>query len=234
MNVEKFPLHFKDRIGPPLQASKWLKCPVLLDVSEMDALLSYLGDFRILAVGGIVPVGEGEIDRSSFLESYGAYVEDLKQGKVPDDLKSRLAFSSAWTIDLDAAYAVKVGEGSQIIKIEEPVIQLQPHRFDYSLTDGNFRSMVFGSDTIVWGIQFSYPQLFADKDLKVMQVRETSEFPNTALFKRLQRWVREHTRVTPFLIEGKRKNIPIRLGKRCFEWINRHPQFSLKNLKVIE
>jgi hypothetical protein len=226
------PLNVRAQMAPPLQVSKWLKCPVLLDVHEMESLLSELGHFWIFLTGGVVPQDGGQISKSEFLGRYEDYVEALKGGSLPDEAIMRSFFSSVWTIDPEMVYGVKMGDGRQIIGVEKPVVQLQPHRFDYSLVDGKFRSMVFGSDTILWGIQFSYPQLYQNIKLEVKQVRETAEFPNTAFFRSLQRWIRQNTVATPFLVGEQRTNVPIRLGKGCFDWINQHPQLAAKNLRV--
>ena len=105
---------------------------------------------------------------------------------------------------------------------------------DYSEHDGKFRPMVFGLDSVTWGLQFSYPQLFMDGRTKeAFAVVESEEFPNTALFHQLQRWMRQNTLPTPFLVDGKRVNSPIRLGKACLPWINRHPQLAPKHLQVL-
>jgi hypothetical protein len=65
-----------------------------------------------------------------------------------------------------------------------------------------------------------------------LTVRETPQFPNTTLFKRLQQWVRSHTIATPFEVEGKKINVPIRIGKRCLNWIHVHPQLRAKGIRV--
>ena len=226
-------LNMRNHIGPPLQVAKWLKCPVLLGISEMESLLSDLGEFWILLISGVVPVNGGFVSKEKFLEGYAEYIETLRRGEIPDDLKTRSLFSSVWTVDLNTVYGAMVQDGRQIIKVEKPVIQLQSHRFNYYPSDGKFHSMIFGIDTICWGIQFSYPQLYQDTSLLVQHVKETAEFPNTSFFKALQRWMRNHTTATPFLVENRRVNASIRLGKSCFEWINNHPQLIAKGLKVI-
>jgi hypothetical protein len=49
----------------------------------------------------------------------------------------------------------------------------------------------------------------------------------------MQQWVRSHTIATPFEVEGKKVNVPIRLGKECLSRINSHPQLQAKGLRVI-
>lgn len=227
------PLSVRLKAAPPLQASKWLKCPVLLDRNEMEGLFQALGDFWIFAVSGVLRSTEGEIKQTDFLIEYGHYVEALKRGELPDEQQVRPYFSTIFTASTDMLYEIALPNQQKLIRVERPVIQLQSHRVDYSPVDGKFRSMVLGQNSIQWGIQFSYPQLFQDAACQVKQVRESEEFPNTILFKRMQKWMRDHTTVTPFLVENNRINVPIRLGKSCFSWINQHPQLQAKGIMVI-
>jgi hypothetical protein len=220
-------------IGYSLQASKWQKSPLLIDVDEMKALLTVLGQFWIVQISGVIPIGQEIISREAFLEVYHHYLITLKKGKNSEDPRVRPYFSAVFTTFLEALYAVQVNEGHYLVKVQQPVIQLQAHRFDYSFADGTFRSMVMGIDSISWGIQFSYPHLYQDENLQVLTVREGVQFPNTILFKRLQQWVRANTIATPFEVEGKKINVPIRLGKHCLSWINTLPQLQAKGLRVI-
>lgn len=225
-------LSYRPVLGPSLQASKWQTSPVLIDGEEMQRLFDALGDFWIVQISGLIPIGKEIIKREEFLEVYRQYINSLKNGTLAFDSRMRPYFSSVLTVDLDAVYAVKVNEGHSLVKILKPVIQLQTHRFDYSSADGSFRSMVLGNDCVHWGVQFSYPHLYQDEKLQVHTVREGETFPNTALFKRLQGWVRSNTIATPIEVAGKTVNVPIRIGKQCLNWINTHPQLKAKGLNV--
>jgi hypothetical protein len=220
-------------MGSSLQVSKWQKLPILIDVDEMQALLVFLGEFWIVQISGLIPIGQEIISQEAFLEVYRHYITAVKQGKNPSDPRWRSYFSSVWTTFSEALYTVKMNEQQCLVKVQHPVVQLQAHRFDYSSADGSFRSMVMGQESIPWGIQLSYPHLYQDENLQVLTVREGAQFPNTALFKKLQQWVRTHTIATPFEVAGQRVNVPIRLGKQCFDWINTLPQLQAKGLHVI-
>lgn len=228
-----FKLIVKTQSTTSLQASKWLKIPVLLDVNEMKALIDHLGPFWIFLISGVVAKDNETLSPVDFLQCYSEYIDSLKQGQFPLESAFRKAFSSVWTTYTDALYSFPINENQQLIKIQKPVIHLQPHRFEYSSTDGKFHSMVFGTNSVWWGIQFSYPQLFQDENLQILQVKENEFFPNTTFFKKLQKWIRDHTVPTPFFVDNKRMNVPIRLGKNCFSWINHHPQLAGKGLRVI-
>lgn len=219
----------------PMQASKWLQSQILIDAEEMESLFAAMGDFSIFQAGSLTKAGYGAIDKKAFLDLYSQYIEILKSGSLPEESWYRPFFSSVFSSASDALYAVLVEDGQQLLRVSKPVIQLQPHRLGYSEVDGKFRPMVFGTDNIVWGIQFSYPQLFMDQPThQVVTVDLSDRFPNTQLFRKLQKWVRHNTVPTPFIVKETQINIPMRLGKECFSWINRHPQLIEKGLKIKE
>lgn len=215
----------------PMQASKWLQSQVLLSSDEMTALFAALGNFDIFQTSSVLKQDEGRVSHKVFLKCYKAYVDALQQGKTPEESSYKL-FSAVFTADPDSLYAALVGDDKQLIRVCRPVIQLQAHRMDYSSADGKFRSMTFGTDSIFWGIQFSYPQLFQDKQSLQIKQATNAEFINAGLFQKLQRWVRHHTAPTPFIVNGVKVNVPMRLGKECFAWINQHPQLNQRGLIV--
>ncbi|NGX57973.1 MAG: hypothetical protein K940chlam3_00874 [Chlamydiae bacterium] len=217
---------------PSYQASKWQQVRMLVDVDEIKDLFEELGDFFLFCLGGVLKQGEGSLDPQAFLTIYADYIQHLKEGKVLDKQVYMSSFSSAMTADLKALYAVNVGENKQIIRIRQPVIQMQEHIFNYSQDDQKFRSMVFGMDSITWGIQFSYPQLFTDPQSNEVKNVLQSDFPNSHLFRTLQKWVRRNTVPTPFIVDGKKVNVPIRLGKACLNWIQNHPQLTTQGVQV--
>lgn len=227
----------------PLQASKWLQIQALLSKNELAELFKFLDSscvdknadktFYLYACGTVCSKGEGEISKNTFLTIYGNYIDHLMQGKLPDPTFYRTAFSPAITVSTDTLFTIPVGDDRQIIRISKPVIQLQAHNMDYSTVDKKFHSMVFGMDSIPWGIQFSYPQLYQDNQTKQVEIiKKSQEFPNTILFQTLQKWMRQNTIPTPFIAENTSINLPIRLGKECLSWINHHPSLVKKNITV--
>lgn len=217
----------------PLEASKWLSSQVLIDADEMLELFKTLNPFYIYLTGQITKKGEGRISQATFLECYRKYIADLQQGIIPEEAQFRHLFSAVFTVTPDVLCSMPIQGDQQMMRNVRPVVQLQSHRMDYSSADHKFRSMTFGADSIFWGLQFSYPQLCRNSETKqVEEVEETEEFPNTHLFRLLQRWVRHNTTPTPFLVAGQRINASMRLGKQCYKWINRHPQLLQKGLRV--
>lgn len=225
-------LRKSDHTEKPMQASKWLSVALLIDAVEMEELFAALGEFYIFFISCITDEGKGEISKTAFLKKYSDYILDLKKGLIPDEKEYRHFFSSVFTISPENVYAITLEDDQQLIRVAKPVVQLQAHKIGYSHADEKFRSRTFGSDTLCWGIQFSFPQLYQDnKTHEIFQVKG-SDFPNSELFHKIQKWVRHHTAPTPFIVNGKQVNVPMRLGKKCFDWIHQHPQLIEKNIYV--
>lgn len=215
-----------------LQVSKWLKVQVLLDADEMQKLLEALAPVHFVVVSEPVVAQDAVISCEQFIEKYREYVDLLKEGIVPQAELLRRYFSSALSKTLDPFYAMAAGE-KFLIKPIKPVIQLQAHHFFYSDLDGKFHPMVLSPESVSWGLQFSYPQLYQDpKTRQVVKVTDTPEFPNSALFSKLQKWIRSETLPTPFLVKGVRINPPIRIGKKSLAWIKSHPQLKQRGIDV--
>ena len=174
-----------------MEASKWLKVQALVDEKEMRSLFDFLGNFHIYLTGTITSKGYGEVDKERFITLYGTYVTALKEERICEDPKVAQCLSSVFSRSADSLFAFPIGEDRQLVRAIKPVIQLQAHHLGYSTADNKFHSMVFGPDSISWGIQFSYPQLFQNpKTKEALAVKETEEFPNTELFHQVQRWIR--------------------------------------------
>lgn len=222
-----------DSAIPTLQASKWLQQQMLLDEEELNQLFLELGDFTIYKVGVVAPLEKLEVPKQDFLGGYGDYIQKLKSGTVPNITDYRKLFSVVMTVSSDSLFAYRINENEYLVKIAQPVVQVQSHAMHFSKYDHKFRPMVFGPDSITWGLQFSYPQLYQDSATQAIhKVDDTESCPNTSLFRKIQRWQRKNTIPTPFLVENNKINVPMRLGKECLEWVNNHPQLREIGLKV--
>lgn len=212
------------------QASRWISYRVLLDDIEMEDLLFSLPPFSFYNVSEIIDPKGGVFSRKDFLREYRLYIGSLKRGELYRLPKPM--FSSAMSATSEAFYAMDVKKGV-ILKLLKPVIQLSLHHFTYSSQDQAFHFMVHSQKSITWGLQFSYPGLYSNSvkgDL--FEVMKEHAFPNTALFKRIVKWMRHHSRPTPFLIKEKRVNIEARLGLKCFSWIGNHPELGKNHLEI--
>ena len=191
------------------QGSKYLKYQVLCDAEELVQLFD--------SSFSIHPLGLGDGGPTSFLPEYASVIEELKQGRLPVVRLPTCAFAE----DPEALWKQEVPGGRYLMKIGKPVVLVQPHFFTYSPIDGVFRPMTLSQASIFWGLQFSFPQIAQDP--KTMEFFEVDPSP---LWQKIKHWVRNSTRATPFVVDGKKMNVPIRLGKNCFSWINRHPQLK--------
>ncbi len=210
------------------QGSKYLKHHVLCDADELALLFEGGAPFWLYQLTGL---GDGEaIDPQRFIEAYRSWIEELKEGRVPTDGALRKVLATAMTAEPEALWKQEVPGGRYIVKMGRPVIQIQAHFFTYSPIDEVFRPMTMGTGSIFWGLQFSYPQIYQDP--KTMEFFEVEESPNTELFQKIKQWARDTTRATPFIVNGKKTNVPIRLGKNCFSWIGSHPQLAEQKIGV--
>lgn len=200
----------------PYDAAKWLKLQVLLDDTEFSALikesLCTLYDMN------------GEISLDHAIQLYSQYVTSLKNGESPTPP------SFAWmaTRTPSSLYRLDTG-GSTQVRVKDPVVQITHHQMNYTEEDKSFRSNQFGPDTIYWGLQFSFPQLFMDPVSKdVIKLNDPLQFENIALFRFIHRWLRDYSMPTPF----EEFNSPQRIGKKAMKWVENHPHLLKKGLKV--
>lgn len=222
------------RISTPIveglfQAAKWLKIQALIDVDELAALMQALGDFAIYPLSGALPMASFPMDKSFYLSTYCTWIEGLKEGIVPTSFGALNA--SMWSCSEDALWLQELPGKRYVARPRLPFLQVQVHQMGYSEVDRVFRPMLLSQESIFWGLQFSFPQVF---EHPVKGFLEPKEFLNAHLFQIVRKWSRNYTMATPMVVEGVRQNIPIRLGKRCFSWINRHPQLKQRKLSVMD
>jgi len=207
------------------QGSKWLKIQVLCDGQELQDLFSVLDPFFIFPLTGIV---DGQaVCHSKWLEAYSGWIENLKRGMIPTEVDLRRFLACAFVEDLSSLWLQEIPNRGYLVKIAKPIVQVQTHYFTYSSEDKVFRPMSMGFESIFWGLQFSYPQIYQDP--KTLELKEA---PKNKLFEILRLWSRDKTRATPFLIEGKRVNSSIRIGKNCLSWMHQHPQLLARNIGI--
>lgn len=210
------------------QNSKFLKYQVLASRKELALLFERLGAFWLYPLTTLSSADP--IDPALFLQKYEEWIEGLKQQRVPSDAELKKWLAIALTADPTALWRQEVPGKRYLVKMAKPVIQVQAHFFSYSPIDDVFRPMTLSERAIFWGLQFSFPQLYQDP--KTLELLEVEESPNSELFQKIKQWVRDETRPTPFVVAGKKTNVPIRLGKECFSWISSHPQLQEQQIEV--
>jgi len=208
------------------QAAKWLKIQALVEPEELAVLFEE--NFSIFPLSGAFGLDDFPMKKETFLRAYRSWIEELKEGKVPNETLRGFS-ASAWVLDSSSVWLHQIPNGKYLARVNAPFLQCQIHQMGYSTVDGEFRSMILSQESIFWGLQFSFPQVYQHP-----KTGELFEVEDSSFFKRVRTWAKEHSVPTPMVVDGKRVNIPIRLGKRCFPWINRHPQLRAKNLSVLE
>lgn len=181
----------------PYQVSKWQNLSCNLTKGELESLYADLGKPAWILCGKVFSLGE------KVEEGFPLWLEKFVQGEVLPALLTRSP---------EAYTRLEFEGGKFLIQPRTPLIQVKEHRIVVA-SDNTIHSGVFGPDSIPFGITFSYPQIFLDpEENRVVEVGK-SAYPNTALFKELQKWVRNYTRPTAFLIGGEKKVFPFRTGK---------------------
>ena len=142
------------------QGSKYLKCQVLCDKDELESLFSELQPCSLFLLSGLTDGNPIKI--SNFIQEYGSWIEGLKSGVAPVDSQLRTILAAGLTLDTDALWKQEVPGNRFLVKIANPVIQIQAHFFTYSPIDGVFRPNSMGQNSIFWGLQFSFPQIYQD------------------------------------------------------------------------
>lgn len=188
-----------------------------------------LPPFQFYRIGALLE--KGEATRYGIEVVCDAYQRRLQNLKKGEESKS---FVWAMSTTPDAFSFQEIEGGKLLVRPMLPVVQLNPHALVYSSDEAVFRSSNYGVDQIDWGVQFSYPQLYQDPETKeILSTKDPERFPNTPLFRTLQKWVRHHTRPTPFLVEGKKIVSPVRLGSDSFSWIGEHPGLQKRGIDVV-
>ncbi|NDD58121.1 MAG: hypothetical protein EBZ47_02555 [Chlamydiae bacterium] len=214
-------------------ASKWIKHQFLISEKQMEDLLKILEGCLICHSGSAVPKDQIWITQQQVRDDYVRYIATIQEQEDTDMAQFRKAFCNYITADPNALYGMNLSAGRVLVKVARPVIQMQLHHFFVSKLDGKFHSMVMSKDSIHFGIQLSYPQIFEHPFThEFFKVTESEEFPNTKYFKGVLRWLRQNTLPTPLIFQGKKTWAPFRTGKGCFQWAQRHPLLKQFNLEI--
>lgn len=214
-------------------ASKWIFFPGLLDPVELEDLFNFLGQLFFFNVMAKVLPQDATFSKEQVVVHYKRYVEQLKQGICEPSKEMRAALSSVAVPSMQAVYALAFSDGKLLVRQKEPAIQLQLHAFRYSDLDRQVHPMVWGGDSIPFGVQLSFPKLFRDpKTQEVIDYKEES-YPNRALFQGLTSWMRANSFPATFKIGGNRVVSTVRVGKKALAWVNRLPILKQVGMEVV-
>lgn len=210
------------------QASKWVHISAFPSVPELQSLFQEWDGVSLYLIGAPLKKEEASPSIGSFLSYYGEILEDLKRGEISrETLKKMLPLAA--TLFPDSIYLHPL-EDRCLVKVVEPVVQIQAHFFRISSVDFSFHSGAMGKDGIFWGLTFSYPGIFLDAQTGEVQ----KESRNQVLFQKFRKWSRDFTLPTPFILpDNKKVNVPFRLGKEMFSWISCHHMLKEHGIQVI-
>lgn len=207
------------------QGSKWLKIQALIDADEMQQMFASLGDFWIFSLNGIF--NGDPISREDFLQNYTKIINTLKEGNLPSKELLKNNFACVIAENLQSLWLQKVGEQKFILKMSEPCVILQSHYFTYSNEDKTVRPMSMGENSIFWGFQILFPQIYQDP-----KSGDFVDIGPSLFFKTMQRFLRNASKPVVFKIGGQKINTSMRLGCNCYSWIGNHPQLKQQNIQI--
>lgn len=202
--------------------AKWMHIRAMLDPEEWEDLSEELGKNCMFTVGKMTK----KIPFLSSVEITDALYK-MKKSFISseidiNDLQLITPFALSCKSTSFYQFCVKDLVNVQIL---EPVIQVQMHFFRICPINHTFHSMVMAQDSIFWGLQFSFPQIFQNSlHGCIKQVDKSGE--NFRLFSFVRKWMRDHTTSTKVSFENKVVPLPIRWGKKCLSWASSHPQIK--------
>ena len=227
-----FPLGRLPREGW-LQGSKWLTFRALIDAEEMEDLVQACQSPLMVNVSSLVSLENSVLEKKDFCACYRRYTQELAKGQGVQVAQLRPYFSAAWTLVHEAFRAFPAPDQRWMIKPVEPIVQLSPHFFFFSSEKKSFRSMTYGPGMIPWGLQFSYPQLYAQSTGGETYYAAKTKRPNHKLLQELRKWMRRVTRPARFVFEEKRVIATFRVSHKAAEWICSHPLLQQHKLRLI-
>ena len=191
------------------QGSKWLKIQALIDTKDMQQMFAALGNFWIFSLNGIFD--GNPISETDFLQNYEKIIQQLQSGNIPSKDLLKKNFACVLAEGLQSLWLQNVGDKKYLLKMGAPCVIMQSHYFTYSDADQVFRPMSMGENSIFWGFQILYPQIYQDP--------KTGEFVDigpSSFFKTIQRFLRNISKPVAFTVSGKKINTAIRLGNNCY------------------
>ena len=140
------------------QAAKWIKIQALVDETELALL--FQEPFLIYPLSGTFPRSAFPMKKETYLEIYKSWIDALKSNTVPKE--NRDINAVAWMRSSDSLWLQQIPGDRYMAKPCEPFVQVQIHQMGYSDVDQEFRPMILSQNSIFWGLQFSFPQVYQD------------------------------------------------------------------------
>ncbi len=233
-------LHISPKNTPPFYASKWIHQVFLLGDQEIKNLLKHLEYPWLVRSSGLYSENEILLPQAKFESQWTHYLADLARGPIQDTVYKPY-FSLFVTEDPKTVGLVEVSQDKFSATQIAPNIIFQIHRFHYSPIDKKFRRLTFGTETVSWGLQASFPMLLQDPKTRAIQkVMMHKELANVLLWQKFQHHLKNCSRPVTFEVDGVRQTLPFRIGYSCvnsdsdsLSWIDKHFELKHKKIQVV-
>lgn len=218
---------------PPFEVSRQQKIGFLYDTQDLKELSELFKDVYCIDLTRPGKPTDLIIKFSELLPSLENNIIRLKKNQVaPLSSTDQRLLNSSLSSTTDAIAELKLADSRSLLRPTLPLIQINPLRLYYNQELATIKSQVYGRDTIAWGIQLSYPQLFKDQESGdvISTLIPDSPLPNTALFKDAQKWMRRNTKICTFKSDNMTISSNVRITPRALEWVSYHSQLKEHNL----
>jgi len=196
-----------------LQASLWMTQRVLLTPQELQELFDSLPQFFLFSLSAIGPQERFALKRSTFLENYEAFFATLFEHKDARFQFHKKQLTVAMTADLDALHLVQAAQDKYLIHLHQPVIVIGLSVFHYDAESSKVMFTDHLQASIRVGLEFKFPQFYQDpKTMQPVKHFTDKTHLNTQLYKALQKWIRDHTKV---LFLKSQNSLDLRLTPGC-------------------
>jgi hypothetical protein len=186
-----------------MYSSRLVKIAVLFSLEEIRELFAKFSTLKLFNTAAVCEKGETEVSLELFYDNYSRYLDRAK--KKEEYLTPYLTVGA--NADNEALMMMDVGQGRVLLRPKRPLIQIRPYHFSIQ-EGGKIIPMAFQKEKFFWGLEFSYPQLFApSRDAPIQRIWRNPDFPNSLVFIQLLKWIYKETElVTPFRVGKKMKD----------------------------
>ncbi len=142
----------------PLQASKWMRMPVLLAPHNLSRVIDTL-DLCPQNISKVLDVNTLSLQKQRFMDCYSA----LLSGEL-----QRAELAMAMPRGEEALFRRDLGEGRCIVRPKLPVIQTSLFTFMLG-QEGKVLTHTLGEGAIAFGIEFAFPGLYRHPETMKME-----------------------------------------------------------------
>lgn len=210
-------------VGPFL-ASKWQKFYLFLSPKEVENLFAFWSIDHLYLTGKVLE--RESLIVKNWIEKYANVLNAFWEGGSERNKLFSSILPAVISISEESLYRQDVSNGF-LVHMKDPCFVLQEHWFRYVPKDEKIYPMNFTNESLFWGLQFSYPQIFQDsKTKKIYNANLESSFGNAKLLILLRKWIREHTKPVSLQVGEMKHSTLFRIGKEYIKKIEDHSQIK--------